>query len=518
MRALSSGAAQRGLGVCLLCGRRARRQASSRGPVGAAAAAPPAGAPLKGGRVAQPPADGVSTNRPSTRNTLQPRGEGPATLQFFATCAPGLEAVLASELVGPHIGAVNVRPGRAGVSFSGSQGTGMRAVLWLRTAIRVLLKLASGDLVPRPGVRGADALYDFIRKAAEWKHLLPRGQTFSVNARVWDCLDLPSEALAATRAKDAICDALRDATGDKPQAPPSGSPGDLPLFLTCHRDKALLYRDLCGSSLHKRGYRAGDAIHRAALNETVAAGVAALLNWPGAPQALHPAPIATGAMSQTVVVDPMCGSGTLLIEAAMMATHRAPGLLRSSPWPFQAWPDMEPGTWHAAVEEARQAVVESPGQSRVLLFGADSHGGALALAQSAAARAGVDHLIQFQQADVRAWAPPLPQGAAVTHVAVNPPWGGRLQGGSSPDGAAPSGTATITGDGFDEDGDLLETWFQLGMFLKRHCAGAEVGVLTANREAAAKLFLSPKRKLPLTVGGIDCRLLTYTMLPPKVKQ
>ena len=470
--------------------------------------------------MAQPPADGVSTNRPSTRNTLQPRGEGRSTaeLQFFATCAPGLEAVLAAELMGPHIGAFNVRPGRAGVSFSGDQGTGMRGVLWLRTAIRVLLKLASRDLVPRPGGRGADALYDFIRRAAQWKHLLPRGQTFSVNARVWDCLDLPSEALAATRTKDAICDALRDATGEKPEPPPPGSPADLPLFLTCHRDKALLYRDMCGTSLHKRGYRTGDAIHRAALNETVAAGVVALLNWPGAPQALHPAaPPSAGSTAGSVVVDPMCGSGTLLIEAAMMATHRAPGLLRSSPWPFQAWPDMEPATWHTAQEQARQAVIEAPAQP-LLLYGADSHSGALQLAQSAATRARVDHLISFQQADVRAWAPPLPPGASVTHVAVNPPWGGRLQGGPSPGGDAPPGTAAISGDGFEEDGDLLETWFQLGLFLKRHCAGADVGVLTANREAAAKLFLSPKRKLPLTVGGIDCRLLQFTMLPPKVKQ
>ena len=502
---------RRGVQTCALCGRALRRQPFATWP------------PRKSNRFARVPlalsqsevspqrADN-SRNRPSTRTALNPAVGSRPDVEYYATCAPGLESVLAAELVSQHISAVNVRPGRAGVSFMGSRRTGLAAVLWLRTAVRVLVKLKSGDMVSKPGARGGDTLYDFIRNAANWKLLLRTGQTFSVQARVWDNTDLPSEQLAATRAKDAICDALRDARGEKPSPPPQGEPGDLPLFLSCYRDKAILYRDMCGASLHKRGYRTGDAIHRAALNETVAAGVLSLLNWTGAPAALHAG--APPSLSPAVLVDPMCGSGTLLIEAALMATNTAPGLLRTTPWPFQSWPDYsdDASLWSAAQDQAREAGSQSAGKSQVVLLGCDSHAGALTLAQSAAHRAGVDHLVSFTHADVRDWAPGV---ARVTHVAVNPPWGGRLQGG--PQGQlTPSSSEMVTGDGFNDEGaELLETWFQLGLFLKKHCAGSEVAVLSGNRDVIGKLFLSPRMKHPVTVGGIDCRVLQYTMLPPK---
>jgi len=417
---------------------------------------------------------------------------------------------VAAELAAPNVGALNVRPGRAGVSFSGDQATGYAAVLWLRSAVRVLVRLSAGELLVAPGKRGGDALYDYVRRAADWPQLLPRGLTFSVDARVWDCEDLPSEALAATRAKDAICDALRDARNDKPPPPPPGDPGDVPLFLSCHRGSALLYRDLCGVSLHKRGYRQGSAIHRAALNESVAAGMLSLANWQGSPPGLHPSPPASSEGQSSVLVDPMCGSGTLLIEAALMAGGVAPGLLRAS-WPFQRWPDSDASAWLGAVERAREAgrATRAASPAPPLLLGCDVHAGALQLAAAGAARAGLGQLISFTQADVRHWAPSLPPGARVTHVLTNPPWGGRLQGGGERGGEGEVGAEALEGR------ELEETWFALGMFLKKRCAGAEAAVLCGNRDAAAKLFLPQKRRHPLTVGGVDCRLLHFTLLPPK---
>ena len=396
---------------------------------------------------------------------------------------------------------------------------GYRAVLWLRAAVRVLVRLAAAELVVPPGGRGGDAVYDFTRAAAPWHEVVPRNATFSIDARVWDCDDLPSDFLAATRAKDAVCDALRDARGEKPPPPPPEAPhGDVPLFLSCYRGRALLYRDLCGVSLHKRGYRAGGAIHRAALNESVAAGVLALSGWQGAPSSLHPE---LPRDRDAVLVDPMCGSGTFLVEGALMAGAVAPGLLRGA-WPFEAWPDHDARAWRDAVEGARAAGADARRAARVrpLFLGADAHSGALALAAAAARAANLDKIVALECSDVRDWVPALPSGRAVTHCVTNPPWGGRLQGSGSSgsrggsDDAAAAGVRDVDGQEVPPD-QLADTWFALGQFLKRRCGGAAAAVLCGNKEVAAKLFLRPERRHPLTVGGIDCRLLHFQLLPSK---
>ena len=405
-------------------------------------------------------------------------------------------------------------------------------MLWLRAAIRVLVRLAASELEIPKGGRGGDAVYDFVRHQP-WADIVPAGGTFSVDARVWDCEDLPSEFLAATRAKDAICDALRDAGRPKPPPPPSGQPGDVPLFLSAYRGKALLYRDLAGVSLHKRGYRAGAAIHRAALNESVAAGILALAGWRGAPPGLHApgsaAALAAGGDGPAVLVDPMCGSGTFLVEGAMMASAMAPGLLRAA-WPFESWPDHDAAAWRRAVAEARdigEAARAAQTAAPPVFLGADAHPGAVALAQAAARGAGVDRVLSLQCSDVRRWTPPMPHGARVSLCVTNPPWGGRLQGAGAPaesssgDDAGPPNAYAASSDDRDVSGleiapgDLPDTWFALGQFMKQRCGGAQAAVLCGNRDVAAKLFLPLNRRHPLTVGGVDCRLLHFTLLPPK---
>ena len=137
-----------------------------------------------------------------------PRRLVAANASYFATCHPGLEAVVAAELAGGSIGAQAVAPGRSGVAFSGDAGVGYRANLWLRAATRVLLLLAEAPLDPEepPG----EELYRAFREAADWSDLLPPGQRFAVDARVWSCTSLSNSQLLAVRAKDAICDAVRD--------------------------------------------------------------------------------------------------------------------------------------------------------------------------------------------------------------------------------------------------------------------------------------------------------------------
>lgn len=160
-----------------------------------------------------------------------------------------------------------------------------------------------------------------------------RFRNFAVQSRVWNCTDISNSNFASIRAKDAICDAVRDACdGHRPEPPEEGgSLADVPLFLSLYRDKAVLYRDLSGVSLHKRGYR--DIMHKASLNEGIAAAVLTIAGWnqaiPGFGDANK-----NSVGTERVLLDPMCGSGTFLIEAALMASQVAPGLMRRQ-WPFQ---------------------------------------------------------------------------------------------------------------------------------------------------------------------------------------
>eukprot|EP00899_Mesostigma_viride_P021310 jgi/Mesvir1/29180/Mv25947-RA.2 len=180
---------------------------------------------------------------------------------FFATCAPGLEEVVAMELMSANICASKVTVGKAGVEFTGDMAVGYRANLWLRSAVRVLLLLSEGPL--DPSQEGGDSVYEFVKSSVDWPQLLHDGRamrsrgeapllTFSVDARVALCSTFNNSHMASTRAKDAICDALRDATGSKPPKPQSTREADVPLFLSLFKDNALLYRDMSGQSLHKR--------------------------------------------------------------------------------------------------------------------------------------------------------------------------------------------------------------------------------------------------------------------------
>ena len=251
--------------------------------------------------------------------------------RFYATCHPGLEEVVAAELRAFPIEALDVRAGASGVYFVGTKKTGVLANVWLRSAVRVLVELRHGWL--DSSAPGGAAVYDFVRYAVPWPEVVPERtrSTFSFESRVWSCTDVTSTRLAVTRAKDAVCDALVDANGWRPPPPARGhASADVPMFLSLYRDEATLYRDMSGESLHRRGYRDA-AIHRAALNESAAAGVLALAGWA---DACDKARRSTGADPQNeyalpVLVDPMCGSGTLLIEAALLAGMVAPGLVRA---------------------------------------------------------------------------------------------------------------------------------------------------------------------------------------------
>lgn len=373
-----------------------------------------------------------------------------STLVYFATCAKGLEQALAAELRSPHIAAQDIEPGASGVHFKGSRDTGYRANLWLRTAVRVLEEHA------RASVHSPEDLYAWAR-TLPWTSLLRLEQTFSVEARVWDS-ELTHSKYAALRVKDALCDSFRDLKGARPDVNPEAA--DLPLFLYLYRNEAVLYRDLSGITLHKRGYR--DAMHKSSLNECIAAGVLTLAGYTGS----------------AILCDPMCGAGTFAIEAALLATQRAPGLLRAS-FPFERWPDFETQAWADCREEARAAALPTP---IAPILANDIHPGALELAKKDAATAGVAEFITFNLGDAVHYAPHQKPDL----VTVNPPWGERLA-----------------------DANLAVVWNGLGTFLRMRCQGAKAWIFTGNLDAPRHTGLKPVKRLPLRHGKLDCRILMY---------
>jgi len=372
--------------------------------------------------------------------------------RYFATGHKGLENALCTELQAGEIGAENVRPGSSGAWFSGDLSVGYRACLWLRSGIRVLEEVARGQTL------GSEELYDWAA-ALDWSAWLDLKRTFSIEARVWDSAITHSK-FAALRVKDALCDSFRGRCGQRPSVDTEGA--DVPFFLYLYRDEAVLYRDLAGTTLHKRGYR--DALHKSSLNEALAAGIL-----------IHAAYDGSGSLA-----DPMCGAGTFAIEAAMMATHRAPGLLRKS-FPFMQWPDFERTRW----KDCRgRAFSHARFELGTPILANDGHPGALSLARKDASAAGVSEFIHFAQADIAELAPPVTPRI----VCVNPPWGKRLDGPG-----------------------VAETWRKLGRFLRGHCAGASAWVLTGNRSLSRELDLEPTDTLALRTGKVECWVLRYDL-------
>lgn len=491
--------------------------------------------------------------------------------------------------------------GSSGVSFTGPPRVGYLANVWLRSAIRVLVEMRRGWL--DPDVPGGESVYEFVRDAAPWSEVVPMsdGSTFSVESRVWSCTGLASTRLASTRAKDAVCDALVDANGWRPPPPRDGhASADVPMFLSLYRDEAVLYRDMSGDSLHRRGYRDA-AVHRAALNESAAAGLLSIAGWSSACEASRAA--GGAGYRLPTLVDPMCGSGTILVEAALMAGHVAPGLVRTdaasargdgrtTAYAFERWPDHDRGLLEEILEQAADLGADARrGGERPTLIGNDLHAGALSLAKRAAKAAGVENLIHFTHGDCADLKHPalaearerdaaaafdvpsdldelgpvsLRPGGGGILVVSNPPWGKRVggadqgahggrggrrggdplfggeeeeEGGVFDDGGFQDdetgrdgggagdgdwshldegeGSGGVPGSESDAAGSAEHAWSALGGFFRRECGGGTAHLLSGDAGVTRPLRMRARRKRVLGIGGVDCRLLEYRILPPR---
>lgn len=423
-----------------------------------------------------------------------------AAQDYFATCHPGLENVVAEELQAPEISAANIRPGKAGVHFTGDTAVLYRSNLWLRAAIRVLVLIGECELDPRRPA--GDTLYEAFREVADWAWLLQPGSTFSIDGRIYGNSNFSNSKLLTARGRDAICDAIRDRRGVRPGPPPQGRIADLPLFATAFQDTLRVYRDASGESLHRRGYRS--AMHVASLNEAAAAGCLLLAGW-------HRATSNRGGGTPAHLVDPMCGSGTFLIEAALIASKIAPGLYRRR-WPFVAWPDADQAAWKDAVTQARDTRVHT---RTCELWGNDIHAGALSLAQRDFEAAGIKNVIRLHHGPCQTWRLPAPP----QFVMCNPPWGKRLLGDESRgwrdrerQNLRQPGSAG--GELTDVDEELEEAWMGLGSFMKSQTGGADAFILSGAAASTQYMRLRAAQKWPLAIGGVDCRLLHYKIRLP----
>jgi 23S rRNA (guanine2445-N2)-methyltransferase / 23S rRNA (guanine2069-N7)-methyltransferase len=381
---------------------------------------------------------------------------------FFATAPKGIEPLLADEL--RALGALDVAEGRSGVAFSGPLEIAYRACLWSRLASRVLLPLATFPAT------SPEELYAGVR-AIDWSEHLSTESTLVVDASVSGS-KITHSHYAALKIKDAVVDQFRDRTGDRPSV--DAERPDLRINLYLLRDTATLSLDLSGDSLHRRGYRDEGVL--APLKENLAAAILIRAGWPEI------------AARGGALVDPMCGSGTLLLEGAYMAGDIAPGLLRPH-YGFLRWRGHDADCWQRLMEEAQTR--RAAGLARIpTIVGYDADHKAIRAAWANIEQAGLREQIHVERREVAALVAPSGESANGLLV-VNPPYGERL----------------------GEVEALKEVYGTLGDRLKEQFVGWKAAIFTGNVELGKKLGLRAKKLHTLYNGALECKLLHIEVQP-----
>jgi len=372
--------------------------------------------------------------------------------RFFAPCPRGLEAALAAELA--PLGATDLAPTDGGVAFAGPLTLAYHANLESRLASRVLWRVGAGDAADE------HQLYDLVH-GIDWLQHFAAARTLRVDVAATRS-PLRSLEFATLRIKDAVCDVFRERTGTRPSVDKRAP--DVRVFVHLTEQQATVYLDTSGEPLFKRGYRRDT--EEAPLRENLAAGILALSGWTPAEPFL----------------DPMCGSGTMAVEAALIAADRAPGLVRRFGFQKLAWYDGP--AWQRITQAARDRVRAAP--ATPTLFASDKADGAVARTRAHLDAAKVDGFVVVERADALTRPAPAPAGVIVT----NPPYGVRLA-----------------------DLDALAALYpRLGDALKQRFAGWRACVLTGDLRLAKLIGLKPDRRTPLYNGALECRLFVFRLV------
>ncbi len=382
---------------------------------------------------------------------------GGAVEQFFAPCPRGLESLLADELT--TWGAQAITRTDGGVGFRGSFALCYRANLGSRIASRILWQVAASSY------QDERDLYEWARQV-RWPEWFTQRSTIKVKVSAQDC-QLKSLEFVTLRIKDAVCDAFRASTGQRP-AVDTKQP-DVLIVAHLHDRQATLYLDTSGEPLFKRGHRLTGG--PAPLRENLAAGILRLAGWP----------------RETAFLDPMCGSGTILIEAAEMAAGLSPGRGRRFAFERLIWFDSQ--CWEDV--KAEQAG-ESTDRPVPPIFGSDVQRVSLEAARANLRAAGVDRFVRFEQGDVLIREKPTETGLLVT----NPPYGVRVAA----------------------EADMAVWYPKLGDALKRRFAGWQAYLLTADLRLPKLIGLTPSRRIPLYNGALECRLYEFELVAGSMRR
>ena len=371
---------------------------------------------------------------------------------FFITCSKGIESLLEAELRG--FGITQIKPSVAGVFCSATLESAYRIIVFSRLCNRVILLLAEGPVV------SADDLYASAQ-VVDWRDHLPAGQTLSISAS-GGTEQLIHTQFIAQKIKDAIVDQFRAHGLPRPDV--NRDAPDLLIHAVIKKDRLSLGIDLAGASLHRRNYRTEQG--EAPLKETLAAALLMRARWPRTD------------VSGPILCDPMCGSGTLLIEGLLMALDVAPGLVRDSA--LTPWPHHDQAAMARVLTEARERKAAGAAwQGKA--WGSDSDERAIAIAQRNARRAGLDSLIEFRVSRIQ----DLHLPAAPTLVICNPPYAERL----------------------GEQTEVEMLYQDLGAFLRREAQGAEAAIFTARPEWGKLLGIHSHKQYALFNGALPAKLL-----------
>ncbi|OYV21795.1 MAG: 23S rRNA (guanine2445-N2)-methyltransferase, partial [Methylococcaceae bacterium NSP1-1] len=379
-----------------------------------------------------------------------------STYDLFATTPKAMETILTEEL--KTLGINNIKATMAGVAFQGNLETAYRACLWSRTANRILLVLSSFE------VKTQEDLYKGVQKINWFEHIDPE-DSFAVSFSAKNSQAINNTHFGALKVKDAIVDQMREKFQKRPSI--NTEQPNIRINVYLHGETAQLSLDLSGESLHRRGYR--DINIKAPMKENLAAAMLLRSGWPEI------------AKQHGSLIDPMCGSGTLLLEGAMIAADYAPGLLRDY-FGFIGWKKHDAGCWKKLRIEAQQR--KKAGLEKLpVIVGFDQNRHTINAALTHIANAGLQNKIHVERRDIEdaepaeSWKPGL--------LICNPPYGERL----------------------GDEQETAELYKKFGETLKAHFIGWKAAMIISNPELGFRLGIRSQKPITLFNGALECKLL-----------
>ena len=375
---------------------------------------------------------------------------------LIAKTFQGLEDVLAKELA--TLGAENIETGKRMVSFTGDKRMMYLANFSLHTALRILKPIKQFE------ANTADEVYEAV-KNVEWGDFLSVGQTFAVDATVHS-EHFRHSMYVSYKVKDAIADYFRDKEGKRPSV--SVKNPDIVLNIHINDSQCTLSLDSSGESLHIRGYRAETG--KAPLNKVLAAGLIMMTGWQG----------------ETDFIDPMCGSGTLPIEAALIAKNMAPGIFRTQGYAFEKWPDFDAELLESIYNDESN---ERPFEHHIYAYDIDPK--MVATTRGNIKRAGMTRIIDVEMRDIKDFVQPAEKSVMIT----NPPYGERIS-----------------------SDNILELYATIGERLKHAFVGGQAWILSYRDECFDQIGLKPTRKIAVLNGELECSFREYEIFEGKYVQ